>query len=90
MPNHILNFPWLVTTPNLCSYAHTHTCSPTHTHIHNSYLETQRDKDLTHIRQMGVGIKEKEKTYLVYFSAGVNSNKSNFIKYQECKYNFTL
>jgi hypothetical protein len=33
VPNHTLNFPWLVVTPNLCTHAHTYTCSHTHTQL---------------------------------------------------------
>ena len=43
MPNHTLNFPWLVATPKMCSHAHTHTRVPTQTHTHNSYLETKKE-----------------------------------------------
>jgi hypothetical protein len=42
----------------MCSYAHTNTCSRTHTELISR--NSKRERDHTHTRQMGVGIKEKE------------------------------
>ena len=57
MPNHTLNFPWLVANPKLCSHAHVHVFLHTHTQLLSQNKE--RDRDHIHTRQIGVGIKEK-------------------------------
>ena len=48
MPNHILNFPWLVATPNLCSNAHTHVFPHTHTHTHTTHISKLKEIERTH------------------------------------------
>ena len=61
MPNHTLNFPWLVATPNLCSLAHAHAFP--HTHHTHSLPRNERD-----FAKWGSGLGKRK---LVFFPVSI-------------------
>ena len=68
MPNHALNFPWLVATPNLCSLAHTHVFPYTHTHnTLYSYAKDSpnegRDRIILYLPALWKGMDDREEIF---------------------------